>query len=119
MFPVARYGESCKTNNDCKQPFICLKKSTSSGNCRCPLNYNIVNNKCSTFIFSITFYSICFSLVGDLNAICTKDTDCSRYMLCSGMNDGTRRCHCQTLYSYDTDRKQCREEKLFLFLLDR
>jgi hypothetical protein len=50
-----------------------------------------------------------FILVGDLNALCTKDTNCQRYMLCSGMEDGTRRCQCQTLYNYDTQRKQCRE----------
>jgi hypothetical protein len=48
-------------------------------------------------------------LVGDLDALCTKDTDCQQYMLCSGMEDGTRRCHCQTSYSYDTERQQCRK----------
>jgi hypothetical protein len=30
-------------------------------------------------------------------------------MLCSGMEDGTRRCQCQVLYDYDVERKQCRE----------
>ncbi|CAF0867207.1 unnamed protein product [Rotaria sordida] len=97
---VARYGESCHNDNDCKQPFTCYKKrsllsssssSSSSGICRCPLKYDFVNNQC----------------IGDLNALCRKDTDCQRYMLCSGMVDGTRRCHCQTLYSYDTEQKQC------------
>jgi hypothetical protein len=48
-------------------------------------------------------------LVGDLHALCTKDSDCQRYMLCSGMEDGTRRCHCQTLYNYDNERQQCRK----------
>ncbi|CAF3660832.1 unnamed protein product [Rotaria sp. Silwood1] len=92
-FQVARYGESCYNDNDCKRPFTCYKKlsSLSWGTCRCPLKYDLVNNQC----------------VGDLNALCRKDTDCQRYMLCSGMDDGTRRCHCQTLYSYDTEQKQC------------
>jgi hypothetical protein len=50
-----------------------------------------------------------FILVGDLNALCTKDTDCQRYMLCSGMNDGTRQCQCQTQFNYDNERKRCRK----------
>jgi hypothetical protein len=50
-----------------------------------------------------------FIIVGDLNALCTKDTDCQRYMVCSGMNDGTRRCQCQTQFNYDNERKRCRE----------
>ncbi|CAF4236950.1 unnamed protein product, partial [Rotaria magnacalcarata] len=45
--------------------------------------------------------------IGDLNALCSRDADCQRYMLCSGMDDGTRRCHCQTLYSYDIEQKRC------------
>ncbi|CAF3196683.1 unnamed protein product [Rotaria sp. Silwood2] len=92
---VARYDESCHHDNDCKRPFTCYKKRSSSsllsGICRCPLKYDLVNNQC----------------IGNLNALCRKDTDCQRYMLCSGMEDGTRRCHCQTLYSYDTEQKQC------------
>ncbi|CAF0777576.1 unnamed protein product [Adineta steineri] len=91
---ITQYGESCNVDNDCKRPFICYKKSSSSssGTCRCPLKYDLVNNQC----------------IGDLNALCTKDTDCQRYMLCSGMEDRTRRCHCQPMYDYDIERKQCR-----------
>ena len=51
------------------------------------------------------------SLVGDLNAICTKDSDCQTFMQCSGTNDGTRRCQCQKQYFYDQDRKRCRKLK--------
>ncbi|UJR22802.1 hypothetical protein I4U23_025833 [Adineta vaga] len=92
---VAQYGESCMNNNDCKRPFTCYQKRiSSSGICRCAINYTLVNNQC----------------IGDIDAICTKDTDCQRYMLCSGMEDRTRRCHCQTLYHYDSERKQCRGE---------
>lgn len=46
--------------------------------------------------------------MGDLNAVCSKDTDCQQYMLCSGMPDGKRRCHCQSMFHYDLDRRQCR-----------
>ncbi|CAF0888588.1 unnamed protein product [Adineta ricciae] len=92
---VAQYGEACTNNNDCKRPFTCFKnRASSSGICRCAINYTLVNNQC----------------IGDLDAICTKDKDCQRYMLCSGMEDRTRRCHCQNLYHYDFDRKQCRGE---------
>jgi hypothetical protein len=45
---VARYGELCNHDNECKRPFTCFKKrSSSSGICRCPLKYNFVNNQCS------------------------------------------------------------------------
>jgi len=53
-------------------------------------------------------------LVGDLNALCTKDTDCQRYMLCLGMNDGTRRCQCQTQFYYDNERRRCRKYSINL-----
>ncbi len=49
IFIVARYGETCNNDNDCKRPFTCFKKrSSSSGSCRCPLKYDFVNNQCST-----------------------------------------------------------------------
>jgi len=46
---VARYGELCNNDNECKRPFTCFKKrsSSSSGICRCSLKYNFVNNQCS------------------------------------------------------------------------
>lgn len=50
-----------------------------------------------------------FRLVGDLDALCTKDSDCQRYMICSGISDGTRRCQCQNQYHYDTERRRCRK----------
>ncbi|CAF1383538.1 unnamed protein product [Adineta steineri] len=45
---ITQYGESCNFDNDCKRPFICYKKSSSSssGTCRCPLKYDLVNNQC-------------------------------------------------------------------------
>ncbi|CAF3695841.1 unnamed protein product [Rotaria socialis] len=88
---VAQYGESCSNDNDCRQPFTCYKKGSTWGICRCPWKHDLVNNEC----------------VGDLNALCSRDADCQRYMLCSGTDDGTRRCHCQTLYSYDLEQKRC------------
>ncbi|CAF3307637.1 unnamed protein product [Rotaria socialis] len=92
-YGVARYGESCDYDNGCESPFICHKKSSSSpGMCRCPMDYDFKRDKC----------------VGDLNALCTKDIDCQQYMLCSGMNDGTRRCQCQKHFDYDNDKRQCR-----------
>ncbi|CAM4742137.1 unnamed protein product [Rotaria magnacalcarata] len=92
-FQVARYGESCDNDNGCERPFICHKRGSSSpGMCRCPMNYDFTRDKC----------------VGDLNALCTKDIDCQQYMLCSGMNDGTRRCQCQKQFDYDNDKRQCR-----------
>ncbi|CAF5216112.1 unnamed protein product, partial [Rotaria magnacalcarata] len=89
---LARYGESCDNDNGCERPFICHKRGSSSpGMCRCPMNYDFTRDKC----------------VGDLNALCTKDIDCQQYMLCSGMNDGTRRCQCQKQFDYDNDKRQC------------
>ena len=46
---------------------------------------------------------------GYLNAPCTKDSDCQTHMLCSGMADGQRRCHCQSLFRYDSEGKRCRK----------
>jgi hypothetical protein len=57
----------------------------------------------------VTILYCYFQLVGDFNALCTKDTDCQRFMQCSGMNDGTRRCQCQTKFIYDNERKRCRK----------
>ncbi|CAF2358135.1 unnamed protein product [Rotaria sp. Silwood2] len=90
---VARYGESCDNDSGCERPFICHKKGASTpGMCRCPLKYDFIKDQC----------------IGDLNALCTKDIDCQQYMLCSGMNDGTRRCQCQKQFEYDYDRRRCR-----------
>ncbi|UJR26186.1 hypothetical protein I4U23_007529 [Adineta vaga] len=90
---VARYGESCDKDSDCENPFICHKKGSSiPGMCRCPLKYDFVKDRC----------------VGDLNALCIKDIDCQRYMLCTGMKDGTRQCQCQTQFHYDNERRRCR-----------
>ncbi|CAF0755837.1 unnamed protein product [Rotaria sordida] len=92
-FQVARYGESCDNDSGCERPFICHKKGTSTpGMCRCPLKYDFIRDQC----------------VGDLNALCTKDTDCQQYMLCMGMNDGTRQCQCQKQFEYDNPRRRCR-----------
>ncbi len=52
-------------------------------------------------------------LVGELNALCTKDSDCQRFMICSGMSDGTRRCQCQTQFNYDNERKRCRKYLIY------
>jgi len=60
-------------------------------------------------LFSIFKYKQFSKLVGDFNALCTKDSDCQRYMICSGMNDGTRRCQCQNQYHYDDERRRCRK----------
>lgn len=51
--------------------------------------------------------------MGDLNALCTKDSNCQRFMICSGMSDGTRRCQCQTQFNYDNERKRCREYLIY------
>lgn len=65
--------------------------------CRISVYYNYLKS----FFFSL--------LVGDLNALCTKDTDCQRYMICLGMTDGTRQCQCQRQFNYDDERRRCRK----------
>jgi hypothetical protein len=80
--------------------------------CRCPLKYDFVKDQCGKYDFMhivIMQMMRYYGLVGDLNAVCAKDTDCQRYMLCSGMNDGTRRCQCQAQFNYDDERRRCRE----------
>ena len=63
------------------------------------------------FLRRIFFQGEClfYLLVGDLNALCTRDADCQRYMICSGMKDGTRQCQCQTQFQYDNERRRCRK----------
>lgn len=110
---VARYGESCDHDSDCDRPFVCHRKGSSNtpGMCRCPWKYDFVKDQCGEYNRSI-WIGRCIAiitLVGDLNAVCAKDTDCQRFMLCSGTEDGTRRCQCQAQFNYDEDKKRCRK----------
>ena len=108
---VARYGEPCLQDQDCQRPMVCSrKKSSKSGTCDCSAKSRWVKDRCSKCVVERSAsYVQCDPLVGHLNAACTKDDDCQRFMLCTGMTDGERRCQCQASYTYHEEQQRCRK----------